>query len=263
MIRVGVVGAAGKMGKAVCTAALDDPDVELVAAIGRSNAGVRVAELIGRSDTDVQISDRLETLVEAKADVAIEFTVPGSVVGNARWLLDHGVHTVIGTSGIDPEDLAELATRAEAGPANLLVADAFSVTDTVGRHIATIAARYIPNVELSETHMPMKADAPSGTSVGTARALAKVGASSVKTASHEIVPGALGGEVDGIRIHSLRQWGGPGYEEIRFSLPGETMTIVVTPWTREPYANGAVRAAKAVVSRRGFTHGFEAVLGIE
>jgi 4-hydroxy-tetrahydrodipicolinate reductase len=262
VIRIGVVGAAGRMGKTVCAAALDDPEVALVAAIGRSKAGVRVAELIGRPDTDVQLSDRLEALLEARVDVAIEFTNPDSVVGNARWLLDHGVHAVIGTSGIDPEDLAELATRAEGGPANLLVADAFSVTDTVGRHIAKIAARYIPNVELSETHLPMKVDAPSGTSVGTARALAKVGASSPKTASHEIVPGALGGEVEGIRVHSLRQWGGPGYEEIRFSLPGETMTIVMTPWTREPYANGALRAAKAVVTRRGFTHGFEAVLGL-
>ena len=263
MIRVGVVGAAGRMGKVVCAAALDDPEVELVAAIGRSNAGGPVAELIGRADTDVQLSDRLDSLLEAKVDVAIEFTIPESVVGNARWLLDHGVHTVIGTSGIEPDDLADLAARSEAGHANLLVADAFSVTDTVARHIATIAARHIPNVELSETHMPMKADAPSGTSVGTARALAKVGAASVETASHEIVPGALGAEVDGIRIHSLRQWGGPGYEEIRFSLPGETMTIVVTPWTREPYANGALRAAKAVVTRRGFTHGFEAVLGLD
>jgi 4-hydroxy-tetrahydrodipicolinate reductase len=263
VIRIGVVGAAGKMGKVACAAVLDDPDVELVAAIGRSNAGARVAELIGRLDTDVVLSDRLDALLDAKADVALEFTTPDSVIGNARWLLEHGVHTVIGTTGIKPDDLAALAARAEVGPANLLVADAFSVTDAVGRHIAKIAARYIPNVELTERHMPMKADAPSGTSVGTARALAKVGAASVKTASHEIVPGALGGEVDGIRIHSSRQWGGPGYEEIHFSLPGETITIVITPWTREPYGNGAVRAAKAVVARRGFTDGLEAVLGIE
>jgi 4-hydroxy-tetrahydrodipicolinate reductase len=263
VIRVGVVGAAGKMGRALCAAALDDADVELVAAIGRSNAGVRVAELIGRADTDVRLSDRFETLLEAKADVAIEFTSPESVVGNACWFLDHGLHSVIGTSGIDPEDLAELASRAEAGPANTLVGDAFSVTDAVGRHIAKIAARYIPNVELSETHPPTKADAPSGTSVRTTRELAEVGASSPKAASREIVLGARGGEIDGIRVHSLRQWGGPGFEEIRFSLPGETMTIVLTPWSREPYATGALRAAKAVADRRGFTYGFETLLGLD
>src|SRR5262249_41261623 len=233
------------------------------AAIGRSKAGLRLAEMIGRSDTDLRLSDRLETLLEAKADVAIEFTSPDSVMGNARWFLDHGLHSVIGTSGIDREGLAELASRAEAGPANMFVGDAFSVTDAVGRHIAKIAARYIPNVELSETHPPTKADAPSGTTVRTAHELAKMGASSPKAASQEIVPGARGGEIDGIRVHSLRQWGGPGFEEIGFCLPGETMTIVLTPGSREPYANGALRAAKAVMHRRGFTYGFEALLGLD
>lgn len=262
-LRVGIVGAAGKMGRALCTAALDDQGVELVAAIGRSEPGRRVAELIGRTDTDVLLSDRLETLLEAKADVAMEFTGPDSVMANARWFLDHGVHSVIGSTGIGTEDLAELTSRAESGPANMLVGDAFSVTDAVGRHIAKIAARYIPNVELSETHPPTKADAPSGTTVRTAQELAKVGAASPKAASTEIVPGARGGEIDGIRVHSLRQWGGPGFEEIRFSLPGETMTIVLTPWSREPYANGALRAAKAVVHRRGFTYGFETLLGLD
>ncbi|MFG1626162.1 4-hydroxy-tetrahydrodipicolinate reductase [Kribbella sp. NPDC049227] len=263
MIRVGIVGAAGKMGRALCIAALDDPDIELVAAIGRSKTGMRVAELVGRPDTDVRLSDRLETLLDANVDVALEFTSPDSVMGNARWFLDHGVHSAIGTTGIGAEDLAELRSRAEAGPANMFVGDAFSVTDAVGRHIAKIAARYIPNVELSETHPPTKADAPSGTCVRTAQELARVGASSPKAASREIIPGARGGEIDGIRVHSLRQWGGPGFEEIRFSLPGETMTIVLTPWSREPYANGALRVAKAVVNRRGFTYGFESLLGLD
>lgn len=262
-LRVGIVGAAGKMGRALCAAALDDPEIDLVAAIGRSNAGGRVAELIGRPGTDVVLSDRLETLLDAQVDVALEFTGPDSVVANARWFLDHGVHSVIGSTGIGPEDLDDLASRAESGTANMLVGDAFSVTDAVGRHIAKIAARYIPNVELSETHPPTKADAPSGTTARTARELAKVGASSPKAASREIVPGSRGGEIDGIRVHSLRQWGGPGFEEIRFSLPGETMTIVLTPWSREPYANGALRAAKAVLHRRGFTYGFEVLLGLE
>jgi len=262
-LRVGVVGAAGKIGRAVCAAALDDPEVELVAAIGRSQAGRRVAELIGRTETEVRLSDRMESLLEAGADVALEFTSPDAVMGNARWFLDHGVHSVIGTTGIDQDGIAELTSRAEAGPANMLVGDAFSVTDAVGRHIAKIAARYIPNVELSETHPPTKADAPSGTSMRTARELASVGAASPKAASRELVPGARGGEIDGIRVHSLRQWGGPGYEEIRFSLPGETMTIVLTPWSREPYANGALRAAKEVVHRRGFTYGFETLLGLD
>jgi 4-hydroxy-tetrahydrodipicolinate reductase len=173
------------------------------------------------------------------------------------------VHSVIGTTGIDQAGIAELSSRAEKGPANMLVGDAFSVTDAVGRHIAKIAARYIPNVELSETHPPTKADAPSGTTLRTAQELAKVGASSPKAASRELVSGARGGEIDGIRVHSLRQWGGPGFEEIRFSLPGETMTIVLTPWSREPYANGALHAAKEVVHRRGLTYGFETLLGLE
>lgn len=262
MIRVGMVGATGKMGRVICAAILDDPDLQLVAAIAKSNVGMTIRDLLGRGPDDVRVSDRFEALVEARADVAVDFTHPSAVMTNARWYLEHRVHSVIGTTGIPPAGLVELRERADAGPANMFVADAFSVTDAVTRHIAKIAARYIPNVELIETHPPTKADAPSGTTVQTARELAKVGASSPKAVSKESVPGARGGEIDGIRVHSLRLWGGPGYEEIRFSLPGETLSIIQTPFTREPYANGALRAAKAVVSRRGFTYGLGPLLGM-
>ena len=111
MIRVGVIGACGRMGLMVCRAVAEADDLALVAAIDRSKIGENVGALIGQPKLGIPVSDELERLLEAEAEIAIDFTHPDVVMENVRWCVDHGVHLVVGTTGITQEDLARIRTE--------------------------------------------------------------------------------------------------------------------------------------------------------
>lgn len=261
MIRVGVVGATGKMGRIVCGAVMDDPELELVAAIGRRGAGSAIGALIGRAERSPLVSDRRETLLDAKTEVAVDFTHPDVVMPNARWYAAHRIATVIGTSGLGAADVEELRELAAPKQWNVMVGPDFSLGGAVMLHLAKIAAQHFPEFELLEVHLPSKADAPSGTSSNTARELAKVRRPPASR-SHEKVPGSLGGEIDGIRVHSLRLSGVIGHEEIRFAQPGETLTISSTWHDRSAAVPGVLLAIRSVVSRPGLTYGLGSLLDL-
>lgn len=261
MIRVGVVGATGKMGRVVCAAVADDPALELAAAVARRTAGERLAPIIGRA-TDLVVSDRLEALTDASVDVAVDFTRAEAVIPNAGWYAEHHLHGVIGTTGITADDIEKIRALAEGNGTNFVVAPDFSFGGAVMLQMLRIAAKHFPEVELIETHLPTKADAPSGTTMNTAREIAKVRRESAASASKEVVPGARGGEISGVRVHSLRLSGPAGTEEARFARPGELLTVSLTAFDRAPFALGALVAIKAVATRPGLTIGLSPLLDL-
>jgi 4-hydroxy-tetrahydrodipicolinate reductase len=264
-IRVGVVGATGKMGRVLCAAVLDAPDLELVAAVGRSKAGAPIDKVIGRGDGGPPIRADLEALVDAGADVVVDFTHPDVVMPNARWYIAHKLHAVIGTTGLSTADVDELRGILGAGGSNMVISPDFSPAGVIYLHLGKIAARLLDEVELFEVHPPGKAEAPSGTTLNTARALASVrnGRPGSQTNSREVVPHALGGVVDGIRVHAFRLTGAVGHEEMRFAHRGDTLTLSTTSHSREGYAAGVTLAIKAVRDRPGLTWGLEPILGFE
>jgi 4-hydroxy-tetrahydrodipicolinate reductase len=147
----------------------------------------------------------------------------------------------------------------------MVVAPDFSPAGVIYLHLGKIAARLLDEVELFEVHPPTKADAPSGTTLNTARALARVrnGRPGSQTNSREVVPHALGGVVDGIRLHAFRLTGAVGHEEMRFAHRGDTLTLSTTSHSREGYAAGVILAIKAVRDRPGLTWGLDPILGFE
>lgn len=264
-IRVGVVGAAGKMGKAVCAAVMADPALELVSAIDLAHVGTAIGTLIGREDGGVAIVGSLAGLTQMQVQVAVDFTHPDAVMANVRWYASQHLSAVVGTTGIGPAEIEEIRRLAAQHDVSMVVAPDFSPVGAVTLHVAKIAARHLDEVELFEIHPPAKADAPSGTTMNTARALAKVreGRPGTQSRSRELVPGAMGGVVDGIRVHSFRLSGAVGHEEMRFAHRGDTMTISSTSFSREGYAAGVILAIKVVRQRSGLTHGLAPILGFE
>ena len=262
MIRVGVIGGAGKMGRVVCAAIVDDPELELVAAVGRKTAGAALGPIIGKKDVTLKVADSLAALEDAGAQVAVDFTLADTVLPNARWCAEHHVHGVIGTTGIGQDHVDQIRTLATSNGTNFVVAPDFSYGGAIMLEMLKIAARHFPEVELVETHLPSKADAPSGTTMNTARQLAKVRRDARGSASKEVIPGARGGEIEGIRVHSLRLSGPPGEEEARFARPGEMLTVRLTAFGREPFAVGTLIAIKAVPSRPGLTYGLGPLLDL-
>ena len=154
MIRVGVIGACGRMGLMVCRAITEADDLRLVAAIDRSRIGQRVGALIGHPEVDVPVSDELDRLLEAEVEVAIDFTHPDVVMDDVRWCVNHAIHLVVGTTGITQEDLQEIerAIGDEGAESNVIVASNFALGAVLMLRFASQAVRFFPAVEVVELH---------------------------------------------------------------------------------------------------------------
>ena len=264
MIRVGVIGACGRMGLMVCRAVAETEDLALVAAIDRSKVGHPIGQMIGHPAIDVPVSDELDRLLEAEVEVAIDFTHPDVVVENIHWCIAHAVHLVVGTTGIGQEDLRgiqELLSD-EGHESNVIVAPNFALGAVLMQRFAAQAARYFPAVEIVELHHDQKADAPSGTAIATVRRIQEGRGEGWRGPLAESLEGVRGGDVDGIRVHSVRLPGLVAHQEVIFGGQGQTLTIRHDSTDRASFMPGVLMAARAVLTRPGLTVGLEPLLDL-
>ena len=265
MIRVGVVGACGRMGQMVCRAVTDQSDLALVAAIDRSHVGEPIGRLIGRPKIEVEVSDELDALLDADVEVAVDFTHPDVVHDDIRWAISHAVHLVVGTTGLTDGDLERIRTEleAEGSDSNVVVASNFAIGAVLMQRFAAVASRYLPAVEVIELHHDGKADAPSGTALVTARRIAEERDGAWRGPDTESVPGVRGGEVDGVRVHAVRLPGLVAHQEVILGDVGQTLTIRHDSMDRSSFMPGVLLAIRDVSTRPGLTVGLEPLLGLE
>lgn len=260
-LRVGVFGAAGRMGQAVCEAVEADRELELVAAVDPGSVGRRVGQ------GDVVAAQGPIALAEAGVDVAVDFTVAEAAQANLAWCAAHGVHAVVGTTGLSPEALSGIGESFANGPANCLYAPNFAIGGVLMMRFAEMAASWFDSVEIVELHHDAKKDSPSGTSIATARriAAARPGrpGSAPSGGSPDATAAARGYEAaPGVQVHSVRMRGLLAHQEVLFGGAGETLTLRHDSLDRSSFMPGVVLAIKAVPQMRGFTMGLEAVLGL-
>lgn len=262
MIQVGVIGACGRMGQMVCRTVVEDPDLGLAAAIDRSKIGQSVGRMIGHPEIDVPVSDELDRLLEAEVEVAVDFTHPDVVMDDVRWCVSHAVNLVVGTTGISGADLDEIAGLLddEGGESNVVVAPNFALGAVLMQRFAGEAARFFPAVEIIELHHEGKADAPSGTALATARRIVEERGGEYHGPEAETVEGVRGGEVSGVRVHSVRLPGLVAHQEVVFGGLGQTLTIRHDSMDRSSFMPGVVMAIKAVSTMPGLTVGLEPIL---
>jgi len=245
-IRVGVVGAQGRMGAQVCGAVEAAPDLELVA--------------------QVDEADPLSRLVDARVQVAVDFTHPGVAPDNVRFCIEHDIAAVVGTSGFDETKLAAVRGMLAEHPGHVLIAPNFGIGAVLSMQFARQAARFFESVEVIELHHAGKVDAPSGTAVHTAAliaaARAEAGDGPVPDATTTELPGARGADVDGIRVHSVRLPGLVAHQEVVLGTTGETLTIRHDSFDRASFMPGVLMAVRAVLDRDGLTVGLEPLLGL-
>jgi 4-hydroxy-tetrahydrodipicolinate reductase len=244
-IKVGVLGARGRVGSEVCRAVERSEDLKLVAGVGSGDA---LAPL-------------------AVADVVVDFTRPDVVMDNLRWCIGRGLHCVVGTTGFDDARLAEVRRAlADAPTVGVLVAPNFSVGAVLMMHLAVTAAPFYESVEIVELHHPDKADAPSGTSRRTAELVAaarrEAGLGPVPDATSTGVPGARGAEVEGIHVHAVRARGLVAHQEVLLGSAGETLTIRHDSTDRASFIPGVLLAVHAVGDRPGLTIGIDDLLDL-
>jgi 4-hydroxy-tetrahydrodipicolinate reductase len=265
-MRVGVLGATGRMGRSSCRAVLQAGDLELVAAVARGAAGAELRDLVTEAPAGLRVRGGAEDLLDAKAEVVIDFSAPEATLAAARLLLPAGVHVVSGTTGLpaaSTEELAWLAGPQDAG--NVVWAPNFALGAVLAQRFATIAARFYQAAEVIELHHAGKADAPSGTALRTARAIAEARRrpDSPVPPGRELVTGARGGEVEGVRVHSVRLPGLVAHQEVIFGGEGELLTLRHDSLDRSSFMPGVLLCVREVANRPGLTVGLEPMLGLE
>ena len=245
-IKVGVLGARGRVGSEVCRAVERAGDLKLMAAIGSA--------------------DPVDAL--ALADVVVDFTRPDVVMDNLRWCIGRGLHCVVGTTGFDEERLETVRRLlADAPGVGVVVAPNFSVGAVLMMRFAAQAAPFYESVEIIELHHPDKADAPSGTSRRTAELIGaarrEAGLDPVPDATSTGLPGARGAEVDGVHVHSVRARGLVAHQEVLLGSAGETLTIRHDSMDRASFVPGVLLAVRGIVDRPGLTVGLEDFLDLD
>ncbi|MCU4183735.1 4-hydroxy-tetrahydrodipicolinate reductase [Acidiferrimicrobium sp. IK] len=262
MINVAVIGAGGRMGSAVCAAVDADAALHLVAAIDPARDGTEVP---GERDTTLRYSAEVDAAVAAGADVAVDFTTPDAVAANARFCAGHGLHLVIGTTGLGAAGEQELAhLYPSTGPLGCILAANFAIGAVLSMRFAELAAPWFETAEIIELHHDRKVDAPSGTALRTAERMAAAsGEWAADPTRSETVAGARGGQgPGGIRIHSVRLRGLVAHQEVLLGTTGETLTIRHDSLDRSSFMPGVVLALKAVAARPGLTVGIDPLLGL-
>jgi 4-hydroxy-tetrahydrodipicolinate reductase len=256
-LRIGVSGAGGRMGATVCRAVAVDPDLELVAAVDPG--------AVGASVEGITIAGEPRVFADTGAEVVVDFTVAEAARRTVPWLAMHGIHAVVGTTGLTDEDLAAFAEEFGEGGPNCVVAANFSISAVLMMHFAELAARWFDTAEIIELHHDGKADAPSGTALTTANRIAAASDQWAPDPTRsEILPGSRGGVGPaGIHVHSVRMRGMVAHQEVIFGALGQTLTVRQDSYDRESYMPGVILACKHVAEHDGVTVGLDALLGLQ
>lgn len=246
-IRVGVLGARGRMGAEVCKAVDQSEDMDVVAMV---DAG-----------------DWLFNIADAGAQVVVDFTHPDVVMDNVRFCIDQDIHCVVGTSGFDQARLDTITGWLEHKPElGVLIAPNFAVGAVLSARFARMAARFYESVEIIELHHPRKADAPSGTAAHVAevigRAREAAGMDPCPDATTQAMAGTRGGVIEGVRIHSVRLAGLVAHQEVLFGTEGETLTLRHDSLHRSSFMPGVLHAVRHVADHPGLTVGLDNYLDL-
>lgn len=246
-IKVGVLGAKGRVGQTIVAAVTEAADLDLVA--------------------EVDHGDDLQMLVDNGAEVVVDFTTPGVVMDNLKFCIENGISAVVGTTGFDAERTAQVREWVEAKPeVGVLIAPNFAISAVLTMVFAKQAARFFESAEVIELHHPNKLDAPSGTAIHTAQGIAdarkEAGMGEQPDATDQTLPGARGADVDGIPVHAVRMTGMVAHEAVIFGTQGQTLTIKQDSYNRDSFAPGVLVGVRGVGEHKGLTIGLENYLGL-
>lgn len=224
-MKVGVLGANGRVGSAVCAGVEKAEDMELVA---RIDSG-----------------DDLEELVRAGAEAIVDFTTPNAVMGNLEFCIQNGIHCVVGTTGFDNERYQQVRDWCAANEGvGVLIAPNFAISAVLTMAFARQAAPYFESAEVVEYHHPNKLDAPSGTAVKTAQGIAEArreaGMDAMPDATEKALDGSRGADVDGVKVHAVRMQGMVAHEEVIFGTLDQSLTIRQDSYGRESFVPGVL-----------------------
>jgi len=249
-----VFGAGGQMGRTVCSAVVEDPELELVGAVDPGAAGEVVQ--------GITVDSAASALAERGVDVMVDFTHVDAARANLAWAAAANVHAVVGTTGFTDDDLDRL--RQDFAASNCLVAPNFAIGAVLMMRFAELAAPWFDSAEVIELHHDRKVDAPSGTATRTVERMAAASGDWIADPTRkEILPGARGATgPGGIHVHSVRLRGLVAHQEVLLGTTGQSLTIRHDSYDRSSFMPGVVLAAKRIADLPGLTVGLDGLLGL-
>lgn len=246
------------MGREVVEAVLA-ADMNLVGAADPTFADMSIKDALGLDSSVVIQKDLHSAISSSDADVVVVFTVPSSAMENIRIAMENGVAPVVGTTGITPENLAEIRNLSERHGVGAIIAPNFAIGAILMMKMAGEVAKYLPAVEIIELHHDRKLDAPSGTSIKTAELIASA-------RQEEYLPkgdldsGARGAEFGGVRIHSVRLPGFIAHQEVIFGGLGQSLTIRHDSYDRKSFMPGVLLAIRKAHGLKSVVYGLENII---
>ena len=262
-IRVVVQGALGRVGREVTNALCQEPETDIVGAVDLNVSQNQISLPDGSGSVPLS-SDLDQILASQQPHVLVDFTIAKATMPAVRTATRRKVNLVIGTTGLTAANLEEIDRLARANEVGAVVAPNFALGAVLMIHLAKIAAKYLDFAEIMELHHDKKVDAPSGTALTTARAMANArGKPFSRTLDRDKNMKSRGDEVESIPIHSVRLPGLLAHQEVILGAPGQTLRIRHDTISRECFMPGVIIAIKEVVKRRGLVHGLDALLGLE
>lgn len=246
-IKVGVLGARGRVGSEVVKGIENVEDLELVAQVDQG--------------------DSLELLIDGGAQVIVDFTTPNVVMDNLEFCINHGINCVVGTTGFTDERLAQVQSWCDANPGvGVLIAPNFAISAVLAMAFAKQAAPFFESAEVVEYHHPNKLDAPSGTAIKTAQGIAAArrdaNSGAMPDATETALDGSRGADVDGVKVHAVRMTGMVAHEEIIFGTQDQSLTIRQDSYGRTSFIPGVLTGVRNVEDHPGLTVGLDSYLGL-
>ncbi|ACU53599.1 dihydrodipicolinate reductase [Acidimicrobium ferrooxidans DSM 10331] len=266
-MRVGVLGAGGRVGQVLCREILDQPDLELAVAVDPRLAGIDLGQVIGRPAGGLVVVGDLEACLRAGVDAVVDFSVAEAARPALVRLAEAAIPAVVGTTGFTPEDIEVIGRAYEASGAGCIIAANFSIGAVLLERCVRLVAPYVDSIEIVEAHHSAKRDAPSGTSrelarvAREAREAAEAGPLVADPTTHEVLAGARGALGPGdIRIHALRVEGAIAHHEVIFGLRGQTLAVRHDTLDRSSFVPGVLLALRRVGEVRGLVLGIDELL---
>ncbi len=266
IIKVGVIGAGGRMGRMLIEATQDNPQTTLSAAIerqGSSLVGADAGEVAAIGRLEIQIIDDLKAVI-SDIDVLIDFSLPAATEQNMQVCAEHNVAMVIGTTGFNEQQEQVLATASEQ--IAIVYAGNYSTGVNLSLKLLGLAAKAFgkdADVEIIEAHHKHKIDAPSGTAYMMAEAVAEARGQNLKDVAIYGREGQTGAREAGtIGIHAIRGGEIIGDHTVMFIADGEVVEITHRARARMTFAAGAVRAATWIVQQPIGQYNMQDVLGL-
>ncbi|MDG2351848.1 MAG: 4-hydroxy-tetrahydrodipicolinate reductase [Acidimicrobiales bacterium] len=256
-LKVGVLGAAGRMGQSVCSAVMQAESLELVAAVDLvSDESEEMLE-------GIPITQEISDFFKAEVDVVVDFTIAEASKNNLPLLAEEGIDVVVGTSGLSDQDFSIIEKK--FNESSCLIVPNFAIGAVLMMHFASIAAPWFNTAEIIEYHHNQKKDSPSGTAIATAERMSSASNQWDEDPTiNESIAGSRGAKLKGIPIHAVRMKGMVAHQEVIMGSIGQTLTIRHDSPDRESFMPGVLLAVQGVASLpNGLTIGLEKLLGIE